>query len=365
MTIRDAAAGTPPFDDTPRAYDAVIVVSFGGPEGPEEVMPFLENVARGRNIPRARLEEVAKHYLHYGGVSPINAQNRALIAALEQELQSAGHDLPVYLGNRNWHPFIADTLRQMRDDGVTRAAAFVTSAFSCFSGCRQYREDLQRAQQEVEGAPALDKLRIFYNHPGFLAANVDHLRGALAAFPESRRDDVHVAFTAHSIPLAQARHSTYVQQLVEAGRLVAEEASVTRWQVVYQSRSGPPHVPWLEPDVLHHLEMLARRGLTDVVIHPLGFVSDHMEVLFDLDEEAKEKAETLGMTMVRAPSAGTHAAFVAMIRELLEERMRGGTERTAAGAYPANHDLCPVGCCLAGNPGDARGAHHRAGDQRG
>ena len=350
MTVRDARPGSPPYDDAARTYDAVLVMSFGGPDGPDDVMPFLENVSRGRNIPRERLEEVAGHYMHLGGASPLNAQNRALIAALEQELRRAGHDLPVYFGNRNWRPFVAETLRGMRDDGIRRAAVFVTSGFSCYSGCRQYREDLWRARETVAGAPELDKLRVFYNHPGFIEANADHLRAALDAVPPARRDRVHVAFTAHSIPLAQARHSAYVQQLQETARLVADAAGAPSWQVVYQSRSGPPAVPWLEPDILDHLDALAAGGATDVVVHPVGFLSDHMEVVFDLDHDARARAEALGVRLVRAATVGIHPVFVRMIRELLEERMTAAPERRSTGACPPNHDWCPAGCCLRGAP---------------
>ena len=350
MTIHDARAGSPAYDDAPRAYDAVLVMSFGGPDGPDDVLPFLENVARGRTIPRERLQEVAGHYLHVGRASPLNAQNRALIAALERELRDAGHELPIYFANRNWHPFVADTLRQMRDDGVRRAAVFVTSGFSCYSGCRQYREDLLRAQEVVDGAPDLDKLRIFYNHPGLIEANAERLGTALERVPAAHRHAAHVAFTAHSIPLAQARHSTYVQQLQETARLVAQVVRVAAWQVVYQSRSGPPAIPWLEPDILDHLDALAARGVTDVVVHPIGFLSDHMEVVFDLDHEARTRADALGIRLVRAATVGTHPTFVRMIRELLEERMTANPVRRTAGAYPPNHDYCPVGCCLAGMP---------------
>jgi protoporphyrin/coproporphyrin ferrochelatase len=337
------------FDEEARRYDALLVLSFGGPEGMGDVIPFLENVTRGRNVPRERLEEVAEHYRHVGGVSPINAQNRALIAALEGELAAHGLALPVYFGNRNWHPFVADTVRRMRDDGVRRALVFVTSAFSSYSGCRQYREDVIRAVEEVGAAEiAFDKLRVFYNHPGFVGPMAERVRAALGAFPVERRAGVEVVFTAHSIPLAMARGCAYEAQLREASRLVAEAAGVRAWRLAYQSRSGPPQVPWLEPDVLDELAALRAAGRHDVVVAPIGFLSDHMEVLYDLDEEAAGRAAELGMTLVRAGTVGTHPGFVAMIRELIEERLTARPERRALGNRGPGHDVCPVNCCLRG-----------------
>ncbi|HST24603.1 MAG TPA: ferrochelatase, partial [Gaiellaceae bacterium] len=246
-------------------FDAILVVAFGGPEGMDDVMPFLENVTRGRSVPRERLEVVAHHYARFGGVSPINAQNRDLIAALRPELDAHGIDLPIYLGNRNWHPFLASALRELRDDGVRRALAFFTSGFSSYSSCRQYRENIAAAQDEVgEDAPEVARTRMFYNHPGFLEANADRVRAALA-----EASGAHVAFTAHSIPLAMARQSRYEAQLAESARLVAGAADVEHYAVVYQSRSGSPHAPWLEPDVCDHIRGLAARGVRDVVVSPL------------------------------------------------------------------------------------------------
>ena len=263
-----------------KQFDAVIVVSFGGPEGRDDVIPFLENVTRGRNVPRERLEEVAHHYELFGGVSPINAQNRELIDALRAELDAHGIGLPIYFGNRNWHPFLVDTLREMADAGVERALAFLTSGYSSYSGCRQYREDIYNAQRLVgPRAPEVLKTRAFFNHPGWIEANADHVRSAVAQLADGAPP--HLAFTAHSIPLAMAQACRYEDQLREASRLVAETAGVEDWALVYQSRSGPPHVPWLEPDILDHLEGLAAKGLTRVVVSPIGFVSDHLEVLFD------------------------------------------------------------------------------------
>jgi protoporphyrin/coproporphyrin ferrochelatase len=350
MSIYGAqTSNAPRFDDDAHDYDALLVLSFGGPEGKDDVIPFLENVTRGRNTPRARLEEVAEHYYHFDGVSPINAQNRALIAALEDELRAHNIELPVYFGNRNWHPFVEDAIRQMRDDGVRRALVFVTSAFSSYSGCRQYREDVIRACEAVgEGAPEFDKIRVFYNHPGFIEPMIASTRAALEQIPPERRASVQLAFTAHSVPLAMARHSQYEAQLLEACRLVAEGADCQSWRLVYQSRSGPPHIPWLEPDIGDYLAEIKRQGISDVVVVPIGFISDHMEVLFDLDTEAVEIAAELSLNLVRAATVGTHPQFVAMIRELIVERMTARPERRALGERGPNHDICPLGCCLLG-----------------
>ena len=349
MSIRGAdREDAAKFEDEARDYDALLFMSFGGPEGMDDVLPFLENVTRGRNVPRERLLEVAHHYERFGGVSPINEQNRALIAALEAELKAKGPDLPVYFGNRNWHPFVTDTVRQMRDDGIRRAIVFVTSAFSCYSGCRQYREDIMGAMEAVEGAPGFDKLRVFFNHPGFIGPSVENLRAALERIPEERRARAHVAFTAHSLPLGMAKASQYEEQLSEACRLVAQGAGCDGYALVYQSRSGPSHIPWLEPDILDHMDSLAESGVTDLVILPIGFISDHMEVLFDLDIEAAEKAEELGVNIVRAATVGTSPAFVSMIRELILERMTAQPERRALGRLGPSHDICPVDCCRAG-----------------
>jgi ferrochelatase len=330
-------------------FDALLVVAFGGPERPDDVLPFLENVTRGRGVPRERLVEVTRHYDLFGGVSPINAQNRELIAAVEQELAAHSIDLPIYFGNRNWHPLLADTLRQMRDDGVRKALAFFTSPFSSYSGCRQYRENIFEAQQEVGAdAPEVLKLRLFHNHPGLIEANVDRLRAALAELPAELRGDAAVAFTAHSIPAAMGKNCAYEAQLRESVRLIAEAAGVTDYEVVYQSRSGSPHVPWLEPDVLEHMRALAARGTRAVVLAPVGFVSDHLEVLYDLDHEARELAGELGLVMARAGTAGTHPAFVSMIRELIVERLGDDVPRRALGRLPAGPDVCAPDCCLPG-----------------
>ncbi|HYO63395.1 MAG TPA: ferrochelatase [Pyrinomonadaceae bacterium] len=327
-------------------YDAVMVVSFGGPEGMDEVMPFLENVLRGRNVPPERMREVAHHYELFGGVSPINGQNRRLVAALAELLEREGPRLPVYWGNRNWHPFLADTLRQMRADGVRSALAFVTSAYSSYSGCRQYLGDIERAREALgPDAPRVDKLRAFYNHPGFVGPNVEHLRAALDEVPAERRADARVAFTAHSIPQAMAAGCDYEAQLLETCRLVAEGAGHAQWRLVFQSRSGPPTQAWLEPDICDYLRGLKDEGATDVIVAPVGFVSDHMEVLYDLDTEARQLAEQLGLRMYRAATAGTHPTFVRMVRELILERTDGRAAPLALGTRGPRADFCTPGCC--------------------
>ncbi len=334
------------------AYDALLLVSFGGPEHTEDVIPFLENVTRGRNVPRERLEEVAEHYYAHGG-SPINRQCRELVAALEDELARHGLNLPVYWGNRNWRPYLAETVRRMADDGVGRAAAFVTAAYASYSSCRQYQDDIARARREVgPRAPPVDKLRHYFNHPGFIDPMVDATRRALEALPPARRERAQLAFTAHSIPVAMADASgleggAYVRQLTEASRLVAERAGGGRpWRLVYQSRSGPPTQPWLEPDVCDHIDELHDRGADAVVVVPIGFVSDHLEVLHDLDDEAAQHAKERGMAFARAATPGTDPRFVAMVRELVTERTIPGATRLVLGRLGASHDVCPASCCL-------------------
>jgi ferrochelatase len=333
------------------AYDAILIVSFGGPEGMDDVMPFLENVLRGRNVPRERLFAVAKHYELFGGVSPINGQNRKLIAALQPELETKGPRLPIYFGNRNWHPLLADTLAQMRDDGVENALAFVTSAYSSYSGCRQYLDDIERARAAVgAGAPRVEKLRAFYNHPGFIAANIDNIRIALEQIPEERRAETRLVFTAHSIPESMAQNCDYQAQLLETGRLIAtglglENRGNENWRLVFQSRSGSPAQPWLGPDVCDYLRELAVAGTADVLVAPIGFVSDHMEIVYDLDTEAMALCRELGVNLVRAATAGTHPAFTEMIRELIIERLEPETPRRSLGACGPRSDVCYEGCC--------------------
>lgn len=305
-------------------YDALVVISFGGPEKHEDVIPFLENVLRGRNVPRERLLAVAEHYYHFGGRSPINDQNRELVRELRAVI-----DVPVYWGNRNWHPLLADTVRQMRDDGVRRAAAFATSAFGSYSGCRQYREDIDRALAEIGAtaspsvsrpAPRIDKLPPFSDHPLFIEAMIDRVKDAVAELPHGR-----LVFTAHSVPVSMAESSPYVAQLERACSRVAAGAGRDEWKLVYQSRSGPPGQPWLEPDIRDYM----RANPVDTIIVPIGFLSDHMEVRYDLDTEARAVCEELGVKMVRAGTVGTHPAMIRMIAEMMER------EAVA----------CPADCC--------------------
>jgi protoporphyrin/coproporphyrin ferrochelatase len=334
-------------DDVARDYDALLYVSFGGPEGQDDVIPFLENVTRGREVTRERLEEVAEHYYRFGGVSPINEQNRAVIRNLEEELAAGGLDIPVYWGNRNWHPLLTDTMTRMKDDGVRRSIAFVTSAWSSYSGCHQYLDDIERARDRVGiDAPVVDKLRHFFNHPGFIEPQAERVRSALTRIPPARRNDAHLVFSAHSIPVRMAETSSYVAQLHEASRLVTEAVEGGHpWTLVYQSRSGPPQIPWLEPDVCEHLEKLSAEGIRDVVLVPIGFVSDHIEVRYDLDVEAAQVATDRGLNMVRAGTVGTHPAYIRMIKDLVVERMQASPHRPALGRMGASHDICALDCC--------------------
>ncbi len=356
----------------PTPYDAVLLVSFGGPEKQADVVPFLRNVTRGRGIPDARLEEVGEHYRLFGGRSPINDQNRALLAAIRADLADAGVDLPVYWGNRNWDPYLVDTLEQMRADGVRRAACFVTSAYSSYSGCRQYRENLADALiglgdgEPGDGdalvpadAPRLDKLRHYYNHPGYVDAVSDGVLQALADLSEDHREGAHLAFVTHSIPESMNATSgpdggAYAAQHQELADVVVERVATQTGlrhpaALVYCSRSGPPQVPWLEPDVNDHLEQIHADGASGVVVVPFGFVSDHMEVIYDLDTEAQETAERIGLPFRRSATAGVDPRFVRMVRDLLLERAaveRGeAVARTVEGPGTACWDTCPAGCC--------------------
>jgi ferrochelatase len=330
-------------------YDAFLLVSFGGPEGPDDVLPFLENVTRGRGVPPERLADVAEHYRHFGGVSPINAQNRALLAALEPELPG----LPLYWGNRNWHPYLTDTVAEMRDAGVRRAIAFVTSAYGSYSACRQYLDDIAAARAKVgPGAPEIDKIRHFHDHPGFVQPHADAVTAALNSLPERAPSRTRLVFTAHSIPTAMDAASgpdggRYSAQVHEAASLVAGSgAPELEWDVVWQSRSGPPRVPWLSPDVNDHLEVLAAKGVRNVVVSPVGFVSDHLEVIWDLDNEAAGTARRLGLNYARAATPGTDPRFVRMIADLVAERTDPATPRHALGTVPT-WDACPARCCTA------------------
>jgi ferrochelatase len=340
-------------------YDALLLVSFGGPEQPDDVLPFLRNVTAGKGIPEERLAEVGEHYHSFGGRSPINDQNRDLIAAVGEDLAAAQIDLPVYWGNRNWHPLLPETLAQMRDDGIERAACLVTSAYSSYSGCRQYREDLAAAAAEVPGAPRLDRLRHYFNHPGFVEPMVDNTLNALAALPDAARHNGEIVFVTHSIPERMnaasgpaggayvAQHRSVAEEIVD--RVREETGHRYPSSLVFCSRSGPPQVPWLEPDVNDHLRLLHKREASGAVIVPIGFVSDHMEVIYDLDTEAMATAADIGLPCVRAATAGVDPRFVRMVRDLLLERaaVERGEEhaRVTVGSLPASWDVCPVGCC--------------------
>ena len=320
-------------------FDAILIVSFGGPEGEADVMPFLDNVMAGRPVPEAVKARIAARYHRFGGVSPINGETRAFIAALERELAAQGPDLPVYWGNRNWHPFLQDTARQMAADGVRNALVYITSLFSSYSGCRQYREDLHRAMDGLPDAPTLHKLRAGYNHPGFIAAMADRVRCAL----DDGGDAAPVLFTAHSLPIAMARHARYVDQLREACALVARAAGVEDFDLAFQSNNARTGIPWLTPTVEDALGPIRNRGCDRVVVAPIGFVCDHMEVVYDLDIEARQCADGLGLDMVRAATVGTHPRYVGMVRDLIVERL--------SGVHAPEPDACAAGCCLSGRPG--------------
>ncbi|MFI8389804.1 ferrochelatase [Streptomyces sp. NPDC085540] len=352
-------------------YDALLLLSFGGPEGPDDVVPFLENVTRGRGIPRERLKEVGQHYFGFGGVSPINGQNRELLDALRGDFAGHGLDLPVYWGNRNWAPYLTDVMREMAADGRRRIAVLATSAYASYSGCRQYRENLADAlaalAEEGVELPRVDKLRHYFNHPGFVEPMIDGVVASLAALPEEVRSGAHLAFTTHSIPTAAADTSgpvedhtgdgeggAYVKQHLDVARVIADEVAARTgvahpWELVYQSRSGAPHVPWLEPDICDHLEALHAAGAPAVVMVPIGFVSDHMEVLYDLDTEATAKAAELGLPVQRSATVGADPRFAGAVRELVLERAAKERGEPVAecwvGTLGQSHDLCAVGCC--------------------
>ncbi|HUL26941.1 MAG TPA: ferrochelatase [Streptosporangiaceae bacterium] len=375
-------------------YDAFVLVSFGGPERPADVMPFLENVTRGRAVPRERLAEVAHHYEQFGGVSPINQQCRDLLAAIEKDFAASGLDLPLYWGNRNWHPYLADTVAAMAADGVRRAIAFVTSAYGSYSSCRQYLDDIEAARlQAGPGAPAIDKIRHFFNHPGFIGPFTEATLAAIESLPPAAQARAPLVFTAHSVPESMAASSgpaggLYPAQLAEAARLVTAGAAAAdgherSWRLVYQSRSGPPSVPWLGPDVCDHLAGLAAAGAPGAVLVPVGFVSDHLEVRYDLDVEAAQLGQRLGLPLARAATPGTHPRFVSMITDLVRERtgeavpgrrerpVPGREERPAPGqgerpvpgcaigVMGPGPDTCPDGCCRPQPP--ARGAGRPGG----
>jgi ferrochelatase len=337
-------------------YDAFLLVSFGGPEGPDDVLPFLRNVTAGRGIPEARLAEVAEHYATFGGVSPINEQCRALCAAITAEFAAHGIDLPVHWGNRNWHPLLPETLHGLAESGARRVLAFVTSAYASYSGCRQYRENLAAALAPLgPDAPIVDRIRLYFNHPGFIDPQVDAVLAALDRLPAQVRPGAALAFTTHSIPGAMAATAgptggAYVAQHTEVARLVAAGVAAATgrdhpWRLVFQSRSGPPSVPWLEPDICDHLRRLAADAAPAVVVSPIGFLSDHVEVCWDLDVAARKVAADLGLPFERASTVGTAQAFVAAIRELVQERLEPSTPRAVRGASALWPDVCVAGCC--------------------
>lgn len=358
----DAAKHGPEHVEEPVAYDAILLASFGGPEGQDDVIPFLRNVTRGRGIPEERLEEVAHHYRAFGGISPINEQNRELKAALEAELARRGIDLPVLWGNRNWDPYIKDALTEANERGYTKLIAVGTSAYSSYSSCRQYREDYAMALEEtgLAGVIQIDKVRQFFDHPGFVQPFFEGVEKGLkdAAAAGHAPETTRVLFATHSIPSTDASKSgpaargfgpdgAYAaQHLAVAGVIMAQHEDIG-WDLVYQSRSGPPTQPWLEPDINDRIEELAGEGITAVVIVPLGFISDHMEVKWDLDTEALETAAEHDMFAVRVPTPGVHAAFVTGLVDLVLERRDGipTADRPALTELGPWYDVCRPGCC--------------------
>jgi ferrochelatase len=336
-------------------FDALLLLSFGGPEGPEQVMPFLENVTRGRGIPRERLESVAEHYLHFGGVSPINGINRDLITSIEAELAHRGETLPVYFGNRNWEPYVEDAVAAMRDNGIRRAAVFSTSAWGGYSGCTQYQEDIARGRAAAgPEAPELVKLRQYFDHPLLIAMFADAIAEAAATLPESLRDDARLVFTAHSIPLRAASRcgpDLYERQVRYTAGLVAAAAGHREYDQVWQSRSGPPQVPWLEPDVGDHLQVLAEGGTRAVIVCPVGFVADHIEVVWDLDNELAEQAASAGIAMARASTPNAQPRFAQLAVDLIDELRHGHPPLRVGGAgqvpgygSSVNGALCTSAC---------------------
>jgi protoporphyrin/coproporphyrin ferrochelatase len=333
------------------AVDAVLLLSFGGPEGPEQVQPFLENVTRGRNIPPARLDEVAEHYFHFGGVSPINGINRALIAQMRAEFDRRGADLPIYFGNRNWDPYVEDTVIQMRDNGIQRAAVFVTSAWGGYSGCTQYLEDIARGRAAAgEDAPELIKLRHYFDHPLFVEMFADGIAAAAASLPDDLRADARLVFTAHSVPISADEREgprIYSRQVAYATRRVAAAAGYRDYDQVWQSRSGPPSVPWLEPDVGDHLSALAEGGTRAVIVCPIGFVADHIEVVWDLDNELRIQAEEAGIAFARATTPNADPRFARLAADLVDELRLGSERARLAGSDPVPE----CGCVVADAPG--------------
>lgn len=341
-------------------FDALLVLSFGGPEGPQDVRPFLANVTRGRGVPPERLDEVAEHYLHFGGVSPINRLNRELIAQVETELVAKGEKMPVYFGNRNWHPLVEDTVAAMAADGIRQALVFATSAYGGYSACRQYHDDIARARAAVgPHAPRLVKLPHFFDHPLFVQINADAVRTALMSLGGAAR----VVFTAHSIPVTAdelggppGEGRLYSRQVRRAAELVAEAAGITEYDVVWQSRSGSAAVPWLEPDIVDHLGALAGAGERAVVVCPVGFVADHLEIVWDLDTEARQYAAERGVAFARAATAGSDPRFAPLVVELVLEQLdRAVPHGAPSTGVNADGAPCVPGCCAARATTSARG----------
>lgn len=331
--------------------DSILFVSFGGPEGPDDVIPFLENVLRGKPVPRERMLEVAEHYQHFGGISPINQQNRDMISRLQSALQDVGLDLPIIWGNRNWTPYITDALQEIESRGLKHALPIFTNMFSCYSGCRQYRENIAAAIEQVgcDSSVTAPRLRFGFNHPLYIDAQVALISQAMEAAGDLSGKQFKILFTAHSIPMSMADNSNYVKQLSDAAGLITGRLNVSAWELVYQSRSGPPSQPWLEPDIGDRLRELAGQGLQVAIVVPLGFVSDHMEVLFDLDTEAKAICEELGVVYSRAAAVGTRPEFIQMLVALIRERLEGTTPE-ALGSLGPLHNVCPQNCCLYPRP---------------
>lgn len=340
-------------------FDAVLLLSFGGPEGPEQVRPFLENVTRGRNVPPERLDHVAEHYMHFGGVSPINRINLALIEQLRAELEGRGLDLPVYFGNRNWEPYVEDTVATMRDNGIRRAAVFTTSAWSGYSSCTQYVEDIARAREAAgPDAPELIKLRPYFDHPRFVQIFADTIGAASGALTAEQQAGARLVFTAHSIPVAaddRLGPQLYSRQVAYAASLVAAAAGYSEYDLAWQSRSGPPQVPWLEPDVADHLAALAQGGTKAVIVCPIGFVADHIEVVWDLDNELAAQAVAAGVAMVRASTPNAHPRFAQLAADLIDELRYGRTPDRVTGPDPV------PGCLASVNAAPCRPPHCAAG----
>tara|TARA_B100000029_G_scaffold278554_1_gene272856 strand:- start:8971 stop:10041 length:1071 start_codon:yes stop_codon:yes gene_type:complete len=341
------------FDNEGNDYDAILVISFGGPEGPDDIMPFLDNVLKGLNVPTHVKSNIAKRYERFGGISPINQETRSFIETLESKIQKNGPQLPIYWGNRNWNPLLTETVNQMAEDGIKNAIAYVTSTFSSYSGCRKYREDLYEAIQGIDNPPNIDKLRVGYNHPGFITAVSDKTRLAIAE-ADAPSEKTLVMFTAHSLPLSMAKCTDYEVQLREACYLVGQSIGLISWQLAYQSNNASYGEPWLEPDISDALEQAKTDGYSHIIIVPIGFVCDHMEVVLDLDIEAKEQAENLGLNMIRAATVGNHPAYIEMVRDLIMERISKDPERKYLGNRGPNGDYCPPDCCLSGRPNEKK-----------